>query len=208
MMKTFINNDFLLLNETAKELYHDTAKKMPIIDYHNHLVPEEIAEDKIFTNISQIWLAGDHYKWRAMRANGISEEYITGNKSDYEKFLAWSETVPKMLGNPLYHWTHLELKRYFDIDILLNGDTAPEIWEEVNRQLKTPEMSARSLLKQKNVEFVGTTDNPVDSLATHSSLQKEDFGVQVSPSFRPDEALQPERENFTAWIQELEQATG
>lgn len=205
-MKTFIDDDFLLYNDTALELYHNTAKKMPIIDYHNHLVPQEILEDKTFENISDVWLSGDHYKWRAMRANGISEAYITGDKSDYEKFLAWAKTVPKMLGNPLYHWTHMELKRYFNIDSLLNEETAPEIWQEVNRQLNTPEMSARSLLKQKNVEFVGTTDDPADSLETHAALQKEDFGIQVSPSFRPDKALQLEKSDFTEWLEKLERA--
>ncbi|GGJ87728.1 uronate isomerase [Lentibacillus kapialis] len=205
-MKPLIDSNFLLFNETAQQLYHNTAKHMPIIDYHNHLVPEEIAEDKTFENISKVWLSGDHYKWRAMRANAISEEYITGDKSDYEKFLAWAETVPKMIGNPLYHWTHMELKRYFDIDTLLNEETAPMIWEDVNRQLNTPEMSARSLLKQKNVEFVGTTDDPTDSLETHAALQKEDFGVQVSPSFRPDKALQLENNDFNVWLKKLEQA--
>jgi len=206
-MKTFIDDNFLLFNETARELYHNAAKDMPIIDYHNHLVPQEMLEDKKFKNISEVWLAADHYKWRAMRANGISESYITGDKSDYEKFLAWAETVPKMLGNPLYHWTHLELKRYFDVDLLLNKETAPEIWQEVNRQLQTPEMSARSLLKQKNVAFVGTTDDPADSLQTHAALQKEDFGVRVSPSFRPDNALQLEKGDFTEWLSKLEHAT-
>src|SRR5699024_3706684 len=148
---------------------------MPIIDYHNHLVPKEIADDKNFNSITDIWLDNDHYKWRAMRANGVSEEYITGERSDYEKFVAWSKTVPKMIGNPLYHWTHLELKRYFNIDLLLNGQTAPEIWKEVNKQLKRSEMSVRSLLKKDNVEFVGTTDNPTDDLDIHYALQKEKF---------------------------------
>jgi len=205
-MKKFIDDYFLLYNETGMELYHDTAKDMPIIDYHNHLVPQEIAEDKTFETISEIWLSGDHYKWRAMRANGISEEYITGDKSDYEKFLAWARTVPMMIGNPLYHWTHLELKRYFGIDRLLNEETAPEIWEEVNQQLNTPEKSARALLKEKNVEFVGTTDDPADSLETHAALQKAGFDVLVSPSFRPDKALQLEKEDFIDWLGKLEQA--
>lgn len=207
-MKTFIDDDFLLNNDIAKILYHDVAKNMPIIDYHNHLPPGEIANNKVFENISQMWLASDHYKWRALRANGISESYITGNKSDYEKFLAWSQTVPQMIGNPLYHWTHLELKRYFGIDMLLNEETAPEIWEEVNQQLNTPNMSARSLLKQQNVVYVGTTDDPTDTLESHEMLQQEGFDVQVSPSFRPDQALQPQSENFFSWLNKLKQSTG
>ncbi|WP_077328375.1 glucuronate isomerase [Virgibacillus siamensis] len=206
-MKTFIQDDFLLKNDTAKVLYHESAKDMPIIDYHNHLVPDEIAADKQFGTISDIWLAGDHYKWRAMRANGIDEAYITGEKSAYEKFLAWAETVPKMIGNPLYHWTHLELLRYFDIDTLLNEQTAPEIWEEVNRKLKQPSMSARSLLKKNKVEFVGTTDDPADDLKTHEALQQEDFDVQVSPSFRPDKGLGIEQDTFLPWVKSLEKAS-
>src|SRR5690625_3692428 len=136
-MKTFITDDFLLQSETAKELYHETAKDLPIIDYHNHLSQHEILQDKSFPNISEVWLGGDHYKWRAMRANGIDESYVTGDKSDYDKFLSWSRTVPKTFGNPLYHWTHLELLRYFDIDELLNEESAPQIWEETNAKLAT-----------------------------------------------------------------------
>lgn len=204
-MKTFIDDDFLLFNETAKELFHNAAKNMPIIDYHNHLPPNEIANDKVFDNISDIWLSGDHYKWRAMRANGIEEEYITGEKSDYEKFLAWAETVPMMIGNPLYHWTHLELKRYFGIETLLNEETAPEIWTEINQQLDTSAMSTKSLLKLNNVEFVGTTDDPTDDLQSHKILQKESLETQVSPSFRPDEALHPEKIQFITWVKKLEE---
>lgn len=206
-MKTFITDDFLLYNETAKELYHQTAKKLPIIDYHNHLNQYEILENKNYANLAEVWLGGDHYKWRAMRANGISEDYITGNKDDYEKFLAWAKTVPNTLGNPLYHWTHLELLRYFEIDELLNEDSAPKIWNEANEKLASPEMSARSLLLNKNVEFVGTTDDPVDDLKAHKKLSEEDFGITVSPSFRPDKGLAIEKEEFNSWVEKLEEAT-
>src|SRR5690625_4321265 len=202
-MKTFITDDFLLYNKTAKELYHDTAKDLPIIDYHNHLNQEEILEDKNFTNLSEIWLAGDHYKWRAMRANGIDEAYITGDKSDYEKFLAWSKTVPQMIGNPVYHWTYLELLRYFDIDELLTEDNAASIWEEANQKLATKEMSIRSLLQKDKVVFVGTTDDPTDDLATHIKLKQEDFATNVSPSFRPDKGLKIEEEGFLPWVEKL-----
>ncbi|MBP1968558.1 glucuronate isomerase [Virgibacillus natechei] len=206
-MKTFITDDFLLYNETAKDLYHNTAKHLPIIDYHNHLNQEEILQDKNYTNLSEIWLAGDHYKWRAMRANGIDEAYITGDKSDYEKFLAWAKTVPNTFGNPLYHWTHLELLRYFDIDEVLNEETAPAIWEEAKRKLATPEMSVRSLLEKDKVEFVGTTDDPTDDLASHIQLAKEGFSANVSPSFRPDKGLGIEKEDFLPWVEKLGQVT-
>lgn len=205
-MKTFITDDFLLYNDTARELYHDTAKELPIIDYHNHLNQYEILEDKNYENLAEVWLGGDHYKWRAMRANGISEEYITGDKPDYEKFLAWAKTVPNTLGNPLYHWTHLELLRYFDIDILLNEKSAPEIWEEANAKLKSPELSARNLLKNKNVQFVGTTDDPTDDLQAHKALAESDYSITVSPSFRPDKGLSIENEEFIDWVKKLEAA--
>lgn len=206
-MKTFITDDFLLYNEIAIELYHGTAKDLPIIDYHNHLNQYEILEDKNYSNLAELWLGGDHYKWRAMRANGIAEAYITGNKSDYEKFLAWSKTVPNTLGNPLYHWTHLELLRYFDIDELLNEKSAPGIWEEANAKLQTPELSTRALLKNKSVEFVGTTDDPTDDLKAHKALSNEDYSVNVSPSFRPDKGLSIESEDYLAWLEKLEKAT-
>ncbi|MFD2706217.1 glucuronate isomerase [Salibacterium lacus] len=207
-MKTFISDDFLLEGETAKELYHNYAKQMPIIDYHNHLVPEDILEDKHYHDIAEIWLAGDHYKWRAMRANGIDEAYITGDKSNYEKFQAWAATVPKLLGNPLYHWTHLELKRYFGIDQLLDETTAPDIWNEANEKLQQPEFSTRSLLKRDNVVFVGTTDDPADDLASHKKLHDENVDVTVSPSFRPDKGLQIEKEEFEDWLASMEAAAG
>ncbi|ASN06717.1 glucuronate isomerase [Virgibacillus necropolis] len=205
-MKTFITDDFLLYSDAAKELYHNKAKNLPIIDYHNHLNQEEILSDKNYTNLAEIWLAGDHYKWRAMRANGINEDFITGNKSDYDKFLAWAKTVPNMIGNPLYHWTHLELLRYFNIEKLLNEQSAPAIWEEANKQLATPDLSVRSLLKKEKVEFVGTTDDPTDDLAIHAQLMQDDFTTQVSPSFRPDKGIQIEKDEFVAWVDQLAQA--
>jgi glucuronate isomerase len=206
-MKTFITDDFLLYNDTAKELFHGTAKDLPIIDYHNHLNQHEILANKNFTNLSEIWLGGDHYKWRAMRANGVDESFITGDKSDYEKFLEWSKTVPKTFGNPLYHWTHLELKHYFGIDELLNEKTAPAIWEEANKKLATKEMSIRSLLKKDKVEFLGTTDDPTDDLKSHKALRDEGFEITVSPSFRPDKGLNLEREEFIGWLEKLGQVT-
>lgn len=207
-MKTFLTDDFLLFNETARELYHNYAKHMPIIDYHNHIVPEDILHDRNYKNITEIWLAGDHYKWRAMRANGISEAYITGEKSDYEKFLAWAETVPNTIGNPLYHWTHLELQRYLGIDEILDSSTASAIWEEANKKLAQPELSAQSLLEKENVEFIGTTDDPVDDLAAHKQLAEVGFSTTVSPSFRPDKALHIESDGFFSWMKQLETVSG
>src|SRR5690606_13248169 len=207
-MKTFITEDFLLYNDTAKAIYHGTAKHLPIIDYHNHLDPQEILEDKNYRNLTEIWLAGDHYKWRAMRANGISEDYITGDKSDYEKFMAWAKTVPNLIGNPLYHWTHLELLNYFGIDEVLNEKTAPAIWEEANRKLATPELSVRSILKKEQVTFVGTTDDPTDDLAAHKKLAEEGYESTVSPSFRPDKGLGIEKDEFLSWVEKLEAAAG
>ncbi|MEK3887378.1 glucuronate isomerase [Bacillus sp. FSL K6-3431] len=206
-MKTFITEDFLLFNETAKELYHHTAKHLPIIDYHNHLNQKEILQDKNYTNLTEIWLAGDHYKWRAMRANGISEDYITGDKKDKEKFFAWANTVPNTFGNPLYHWTHLELLRYFDIDELLDEKSASAIWEEANQKLNTPGLSIRSILEKEKVKFLGTTDDPTDDLVSHIELAKEGFTTTVSPSFRPDKGLNIDRDEFLSWVEKLGQAT-
>lgn len=207
-MKTFITEDFLLFNRTAEELYHNIAKDLPIIDYHNHLNENDILKDVSYSNLSEIWLAGDHYKWRAMRANGIDEDYITGNKSDYEKFLAWARTVPNTFGNPLYHWTHLELLRYFDIDEILNEDSAPAIWEKANAMLVTPELSVRSLLKKEKVEFLGTTDDPTDNLETHQEMRNSGYECKISPSFRPDKGLAIEKEEFIPWIGKLSEASG
>ncbi|WP_058306503.1 glucuronate isomerase [Gracilibacillus massiliensis] len=206
-MKTFITEDFLLYNETAKRLYHETAKDLPIIDYHNHLQQNEIYEDKNYQNIFDIWLSGDHYKWRAMRANGIKEELITGNGSDYDKFKAWAKTVPNTFGNPLYHWTHLELLRYFDIDELLNEQSAETIWEQANQKLQSPELSVRSILAKDKVELVGTTDDPTDDLAYHIKLKEEGYSTKVSPSFRPDNGLAIEKEGFNDWVEKLASVT-
>ncbi len=202
-METFITDDFLLYNETAKELYHNVAKHLPIIDYHNHLSQDEILTNKNYSNLTEIWLAGDHYKWRAMRANGIEERFVTGDAGDYEKFSAWADTVPNLFGNPLYHWTHLELLRYFDIEELLNADSASGIWKKANLKLASPELSVRSLLKKDNVEFVGTTDDPADNLASHRKLEESSFGTIVSPSFRPDKGLAIESDEFVPWVSKL-----
>lgn len=178
-MKAFLNEDFLLQTKTAQRLYHEFAKDMPIIDYHNHLPPQEIAEDKQFENITQVWLYGDHYKWRAMRANGVAEHYITGGASDKEKFEKWAETVPYTMRNPLYHWTHLELQRYFDIHDLLNADSAAAIYKQCNDLLQTPDYSVRNLLRKMNVRVLCTTDDPIDSLEFHQAIAASDFDIQV-----------------------------
>ncbi|MBQ3689168.1 MAG: glucuronate isomerase [Bacteroidales bacterium] len=187
-MKTFINDDFLLKSDFAKSLYHDFAKKQPIIDYHSHLIPQQIAENKRFDNITQIWLYGDHYKWRAMRANGIDEKYITGQGSDKEKFLAWAKTVPASLRNPLYHWTHLELLRYFGIDTLLDESSAEEIYEKTSDMLQNGELRVWDIFKKMNVETLCTTDDPVDSLEYHEKILKSGCPAKVLPSWRPDKA--------------------
>ncbi|OON69830.1 glucuronate isomerase [Hymenobacter sp. CRA2] len=191
-MKAFLNDDFLLQTATARTLYHEYARQMPIIDYHNHLLPDQIAEDKQFDNLTQIWLYGDHYKWRAMRTNGIDERYITGDASDWEKFEKWAETVPQTLRNPLYHWTHLELQRYFGVTELLNKESARRIYDHCSALLRTPEYSVRGLLKKMNVATLCTTDDPSDSLEHHRAIAADPFGVQVLPTFRPDKAMSPE----------------
>ncbi|WP_088086667.1 glucuronate isomerase [Bacillus sp. OV166] len=207
-MEKFMGPNFLLKNETAVSLYHDVAKEMPIIDYHCHLSPKEIYENKKFKNITEAWLYGDHYKWRAMRANGIPEEYITGNASDYEKFLAWARTIPMTIGNPLYNWTHLELQRFFGIYDILNEQSAPEIWEKVNALLNGEGFSVRELIVKSNVRVICTTDDPVDSLEYHTLLKDEkDFPVSVVPGFRPDKGLEINREGFLDWVEKLEEAS-
>ena len=188
-MKPFLDDDFLLHTATARTLYHEFAKPMPIIDYHNHLPPEQIAGNRQFENLTQIWLAGDHYKWRAMRANGVAEHYITGAASDREKFQQWAETVPYTLRNPLYHWTHLELQRYFDITELLNGESAGRIYDECTAKLQTPEYSVQSLLRKMNVATLCTTDDPADSLEHHRALAASGYAVQVLPALRADKAM-------------------
>lgn len=200
----FLNDDFLLTSEVAKKLYHDHASKMPIIDYHCHLSPQEIYEDKCFENITQAWLYGDHYKWRLMRANGVEERLITGNASDYERFLAWAKTVPALVGNPLYAWTHLELKRFFGIDQLLNEETAPSIYKEVNEKLSQVNYSRRSIIRNANVKLVVTTDDPIDSLEYHEKLAQETMGFTVLPAFRPDACFNIDFPRFTTWFKQLE----
>ena len=205
MRLSFITDDFLLHNNTAKKLYHDFAKNQPIYDYHSHLSPKDIAEDRQFENITQLWVEGDHYKWRAMRANGIPEKYITGNASDFEKFEKYAETLPNTLRNPLYHWTHMELQRYFGITELLNAVSTKRIYDTCNELLKKPEFSVRNLLHKMNVKMVGTTDDPTDDLRYHKQLKEEDFKIAVLPSFRPDKATEIEKgEAFVSWIKKLE----
>ncbi|WP_439557927.1 glucuronate isomerase [Dyadobacter sp.] len=208
--KTFISEDFLLRSETARVLYHDYAKKMPIIDYHCHLPPDQIAADRQFDNLTQIWLYGDHYKWRAMRANGINERYCTGDASDWEKFEQWGATVPYTMRNPLYHWTHLELLRYFDVDILLNKDTAREIYEECSAKLKQPDFSVKSLLNKMNVKVICTTDDPIDALDYHKMIEESGFNIKVLPTFRPDKAmlLIDTPEDFNAYLEKLAASAG
>jgi glucuronate isomerase len=209
MLNKFMDENFLLNNETAVHLYHNYAKDMPIIDYHCHLSPQEIFENKSFKNITDAWLSGDHYKWRVMRALGIDEEYITGSASDYDKFLAWAEAVPLLIGNPLYNWTHLELQRYFGIDEILNKKSAPLIWEKVNEQLAREDFRVRDLIKKSNVKVVCTTDDPVDSLEYHLQLQEdENYEVSILPGFRPDKGLEINRDGYTGWVQKLQEASG
>jgi len=207
-MKKFLTEDFLLQTETARLLYHEHAAKMPIYDYHCHLPVSDIAQDRRFENLSQAWLYGDHYKWRAMRANGIAEKYITGDASDFEKFEKWAQTVPYTLRNPLYHWAHLELKRYFGIsDKLLNPDSAKEIYEICSEMLRTPEFSARHLMRKMNVKLVCTTDDPTDTLEHHKELKEDGFEVKVLPAWRPDKGITTEDlPALNEWIDRLQQA--
>jgi len=201
---TFIHDDFLLQSESARRLYHEFAKDQPILDYHNHLPPQDIATNRQFANLFEIWLEGDHYKWRAMRCNGVAEEFCTGDADPYDKFMAFARTVPHTLRNPLYHWTHLELKRYFGIDELLNEKSAPQIWETANAQLAKPEMSTQGILDTWQIKALCTTDDPIDDLAHHRAIAKSDCKTRVYPTFRPDKALnvhQPEA--FNAWTDKL-----
>ena len=207
MVKPFLDDNFLLNNEVAIKLYNDYAKNMPIIDYHCHLSPQQIYENTLFENATDIWLGGDHYKWRAMRSNGVDERYITGDAPAYEKFEKWAETVPATLGNPLYHWTHLELRRYFNEESLLSPKTAPSIWVKMNEVLQTK--SVRQLIIESNVEVICTTDDPIDSLEYHIALKDdESFNVKVLPSFRPDKALELNRPTFIGWIEQLSAVSG
>lgn len=205
----FIHDDFLLGTKAASHLYHSFAKDEPVLDYHNHLPPQDIAADRVFKNLFEIWLAGDHYKWRAMRCNGVPEKFITGDASPFEKFKAWAATVPHTVRNPLYHWTHLELKRYFGIDELLSEKTAIAIWEKTCLMLDRKEMSTRNILRQQNVKALCTTDDPCDDLAHHQKCAADGFEVGVYPTFRPDKALavhQPE--TWNAWCDKLAAASG
>lgn len=208
-MKNFMDENFLLSNETAVELYHDNAKAMPIIDYHCHLNPKEIYDNKQFKNITEIWLYGDHYKWRAMRSNGVDEKFITGDGSDYDKFLAFAKTVPMTLGNPLYHWVHLELKRFFGINEVLNDKTAPAIWEKVNKLLNGEGFRVKDLIRKSNVDVICTTDDPIDSLEYHQKIKEDkDFKVRVLPAFRPDKGVEISRSFFKPWLEKLVKVIG
>jgi len=203
-MKKFMDKDFLLHTETAKELYHNHAAKMPIFDYHCHINPKQIADDVRFENITQIWLYGDHYKWRGMRTNGVDEKYCTGNASDREKFDKWAETVPNTLRNPLFHWTHLELKKFFGIEKVLSPKTADEIWEVCNAKLNSPGYSARGIIKMANVHTICTTDDPVDSLEYHRQIKESGFETHVLPAWRPDKAMAVENtKSFNDYIDQL-----
>ena len=203
-MKAFMDKDFLLSTETAKKLYHEYASVMPVLDYHCHINPQEIYEDRKFENITQIWLGGDHYKWRQMRSNGIEERYITGDASDREKFQKWAETLEMAIGNPLYHWSHLELKTYFGYEGTLNGDTAEEVWNLCNEKLAQPNMSARNIIKQSNVTLLCTTDDPTDSLEWHKKIKEDvSFNVQVLPTWRPDKAMNIQKADYLEYIQTL-----
>ena len=207
-MKQFLDENFLLKTATAQKLYHDYASQMPVIDYHCHLPPQQMAEDKNFSNITQAWLYGDHYKWRAMRTNGIDESYCTGNKSDREKFQKWAETVPYTLRNPLFHWTHLELKRYFGVEDILNGQSADKIYQQTTEKLQSSEYSVRNLLRRMNVKLVCTTDDPVDDLRWHQQLSADGFEIPVLPAFRPDMAMNvTHAAGFNAYLRKLEAAT-
>jgi glucuronate isomerase len=207
-MKPFLSDDFLLSNDTAQQLYHGYAKSMPIIDYHNHLPPDEIAGNINFANLTKVWLNGDHYKWRAMRTNGVDESYITGNKTDIEKFEQWAATVPYTMRNPLYHWTHLELQRYFNITDILNKDSAHHIYQNASAQLQQPSHNVRGLLEMMNVKLVCTTDDPVDNLEHHQKIKADNWSVQVRPAFRPDKAMNvDDAATFNAYLAKLEQAS-
>ena len=208
-MKKFMDKDFLLSTETAKKLYHNHAAKMPIIDYHCHVSPKEIFEDKHFENIAQLWLLGDHYKWRIMRSNGVDEYYITGDASDREKFQKFAEALPKAIGNPMYHWCHLELKKYFGYEGILNGETAGEVWNLCEKKLREENIGVRDIIKQSKVAFIGTTDDPTDSLEWHEKIaEDESFETVVAPSFRPDKALNIDKAGWAEYIGKLSEVSG
>ena len=208
-MKPFMDEDFLLQTETAKLLYHEYAAPMPVLDYHCHISPQEIAEDRRFNNLSEIWLHGDHYKWRAMRTNGVDEKYCTGDATDWEKFQKWAETAPYTMRNPLYHWTHLELRKPFGILTLLSPKTARQIWDNCNELLQTEDFSCRGIIRKANVKVICTTDDPIDSLEYHRIIRKSGFETKVIPAWRPDKVLAVEDPAiFNAYIDQLEAASG
>ncbi len=208
-MKAFMDGNFLLSTETAQKLYHEYAEPMPIVDYHCHLSPKEIYEDLKYETITQVWLGGDHYKWRQMRSNGIEEYYITGDAPDREKFQKWAETLEKAIGNPLYHWSHLELQRYFGYSGYLNGDTAEEVWNICNEKLKDDSMSVRNLIRKSNVRLLCTTDDPADDLQYHKKIaEDETFLVKVLPAWRPDKAMNLEKPEYLEYLKTLEAASG
>lgn len=208
-MKKFMDKDFLLSNETAKTLYHDYASKVPVIDYHCHINPKEIALDKSFDTITEVWLGGDHYKWRQMRSNGVDEKYITGDASDKEKFLEWAKTLQKAIGNPLYHWSHLELAKYFDIHDALTVKNAEQVYEKCNEKLHDKSMSVRNIIKNSDVDCICTTDDPIDTLEWHKMIKEDaSFDVQVLPAFRPDKAMNIEKPDYKEYIAKLAKASG
>ncbi len=206
-MKTIFNDNFLLHSEPAEFLYHEVSKNLPIIDYHCHLSPSDLENDIQFENLTKIWLDGDHYKWRVLRANGVSENYITGEASDWEKFLKWAETVPNTLRNPLFHWTHLELQRYFGIDEYLDGNSAKHIYDAANERLNTTELSARRIPMKMGVEVICTTDDPIDNLEHHLKLKSDGYEVKVLPTFRPDNCLKIDNSNFVDYLEKLGSAS-
>jgi glucuronate isomerase len=207
-MKQFLDDNFLLQTKTAERLYHEFAKEMPIIDYHCHLPPDQIAADLNFQNLTQVWLYGDHYKWRAMRTNGVNEQFCTGDAPDFEKFQKWAETVPYTLRNPLYHWTHLELRRYFGVTDILNASSAARIYETCTEQLQQPSFSVRNLLRKMNVKVVCTTDDPIDTLGYHQQLKSDGFEIMVLPAFRPDKAMNvDDAASFNQYVSKLELAS-
>ena len=206
-MKAFMDKDFLLDNETAKTLFHNYAENTPVLDYHCHINPKEIAEDRQFDNITQVWLGGDHYKWRFMRSCGVDEKYITGDASDKEKFFKWAECLGKAIGNPLYHWSHLELQRYFGYTGTLNKNTAEEVWNLCNAKLAEPSMSVRNIIKRSNVTLICTTDDPVDSLEWHKKIADDPtFDVKVLPAWRPDKAMNIEKPDYLDYLDKLAKA--
>lgn len=207
-MKKFLDENFLLQNKTAQQLYNDFARPQPIIDYHNHLPPDQIANDINFENLTQVWLYGDHYKWRAMRTNGINEKYCTGNASDYEKFENWAATVPYTMRNPLYHWTHLELQRYFGINTILNAGSAKAIYDDASAKLRTAEYSVRNLLRRMNVKVLCTTDDPTDSLEHHQKIKADGFEIKILPAYRPDKAMNVDDATaFNVYVDKVQQVS-